>query len=148
MDRGRHVKFAFENVGGNGEDLVITATHNESNGWDIEVMGPDGLTEDDFESVNFDGTELSFVLKNQSEIEFTTSSDNLEVEAKVNSGTELVGDLDAGTVEFADGFAPIDDTPEFETQKTSVLLQSAQAMFAQVNQMLRRPPAAGLILIG
>ena len=48
MDRGRHVKFAFENVGGNGEDLVITATHNESNGWDIEVMGPDGLTEDDF----------------------------------------------------------------------------------------------------
>lgn len=125
MDRGRHVKFAFENVGGNGEDLVITATHNESNGWDIEVMGPDGFTEDDFESVNFDGTELSFVLKNQSEIEFTTSSDNLEVEAKVNSGTELVGDLDAGTVEFADSFAPIDDTPEFETQKTSVLLQSA-----------------------
>ena len=72
----------------------------------------------------------------------------MEVEAKVNSGTELVGDLDAGTVEFADGFAPIDDTPEFETQKTSVLLQSAQTMFAQVNQILRRPPAAGLILIG
>lgn len=148
MDRGRHVKFAFKNVGGNGGDLVITATHNESNGWDIEVMGPDGFTEDDFESVNFDGTELSFVLKNQSEIEFTTGSDNLEIEAKVNGGTELVGDLDAGTVELADGFAPIDDTPEFETQKTSVLLQSAQAMFAQVNQMLRRPPAAGLILIG
>lgn len=148
MDRGRHVKFAFKSVGGNGGDLVITATHNESNGWDIEVMGPDGLTEDDFESVNFDGTELSFVLKNQSEIEFTTGSDNLEIEAKVNSGTELVGDLDAGTVELADGFAPIDDTPEFETQKTSVLLQSAQTMFAQVNQILRRPPAAGLILIG
>lgn len=55
---------------------------------------PDGLTEDDFESVNFDGTELSFVLKNQSEIGFTTSSD---VEAKVNGGTELVGDLDADT---------------------------------------------------
>lgn len=142
------MKFAFENVGGNGEDLVITATHNESNGRDIEVMGPDGPTEDDFESVNFDGTELSFVLKNQSEIGFTTSSDNLEVEAKISSSTELVGDLDAGTVEFADGFAPIGDNPEFETQKTSVLLQSAQAMFAQVNQVLRRPPAAGLILIG
>lgn len=141
------MRFTFKNAGGNGENLVITAIHNESNGWNIEVMGPDGFTEDDFDSVNFDGTELSFVLKNQSEIGFTTSCDNLEIEAKVNSGTEFVGDLDAGTVEFADGFAPIDDTPEFKTQKTSVLLQSAQAMVAQVNQVLRRLPAAGLILI-
>ena len=46
MGRGIYVNFTFESVDGNGKDLVITDIRNDSNGWDIEVTGSDGLTED------------------------------------------------------------------------------------------------------